>query len=230
MGKQTGAVQIEGRVGGVIFYKTRKGKALVRQAPAPSVGIAYKTNPNTEQSRCNNTEFGRAATSTAWLRRGVEAVFDTRGDEVHFRLTAALLRCMKDDPVNPLGQRQLTATGMAPIAGFEWNEVHAAAPLLGAAAEVTGSILTVTAQRPLLPEGCYSATVRLAILGFDAARLLAKKPAAVVSVDSAVVVKGSGQSLVLSIALPATGLWIAVLGYPDMRAEEMPVMVVAAGG
>lgn len=216
MGKQKSNVPFEGRVGGMVYYTTKKGEARVRTAAGPSKS-KIQNDPKFVNVRANNGEFGRASSAGRFLREAFRKSF--RSAEIgttHWRLSKKLLELIKADPIHGWGERRLLQPQLAGLAGFEWNEDFPVGA--GLAPIVTRTDLDITVA---IPTGCKllrsGGQLTLIVVsfhdtGFDD----------VIAKDSQVV--GSYEGATLSCPIPADGLWVAGLGLSGVEVSGVVVV------
>lgn len=123
MSKQTGLIRLDGKIGGISFYKL-DGEDLARVANGPSKEKILK-DPAFVRTRENNAEFGGSATVAKAFRLSLANVILTMSD---FRLTSRLTKLFKEinlSGTGTRGQRPILITGhQVLLINFELNERH----------------------------------------------------------------------------------------------------------
>lgn len=120
MARQKGIIKLEGTIGDVSFYKSKDGY-LAREKGGVD-GDRIKNDPAFQRTRENGSEFGRAGKAGKLIRNALRIILQNGSDaKVTSRLTKAILQVIKTDPVNPRGERQLTAGDVQLLAGFDFN-------------------------------------------------------------------------------------------------------------
>jgi len=121
MGKQTGLLQFEGKVGNLCFYKTADGYLVRRNSSISAKRI--KTAPAYARTRENMSEFAHAARTSKLFRKAFASLIERGGDK---RATNALMRMMtrvlQHDELNPRGQRNVSDGQLKLLEGFEFSE------------------------------------------------------------------------------------------------------------
>jgi hypothetical protein len=205
MAKQTGPILVKGTIGGINFYKDKDGIYRLRSVGGPS-SEEVKTGKNYLNTRRNNAEFKRAVKAGKGIRQGVRTVLpDCTDSTTYWRLHTALFKLLKLDSASAWGERRLLQSNLGALAGFEWNEALPIGPELRPSVSFTAAEVTVQ-----LPPDIWIARrggqVVLAVVYFDER---SDSALGVISQSTPLVF---GQPLELSCPLPASGLWVAVLG------------------
>ncbi len=141
MAKQSGVIKLKGTIGDVTFYKTEDGHMAKEKSGVSKERIA--NDPAFQRTRENGKEFGRAGKAGKLLRTAFRALMLNSADsKVTSRLTALMMKVIKQDTVNARGERNVIDGGLTAVQGFEFNK-HA---MLGATmfAPFTASIDRVT--------------------------------------------------------------------------------------
>ena len=119
MAKQRGAMQAQGSIGDINFYKTQDG-FLIRQ----HTGIdpqRIKTDPKFKRTRENGAEFGVAAKAGKLFRDTFSAVLQSGSDNrVISRLVKTLMQVVHTDTARR-GQRTVAAGDLTLLENFECN-------------------------------------------------------------------------------------------------------------
>src|SRR5258708_6338661 len=104
MAKLEGMFQISGKVGNLVFYKTRKGFAVRSRPHINSARI--KKAPEYERTRQNMSDFSTAAKANKLLRDALRVFLSDISDgSIMNRLTKVLMEIIKSDPFEIPGQR-----------------------------------------------------------------------------------------------------------------------------
>lgn len=100
MSKQTGLIRLDGKIGGISFYKLN-GEDLARIANGPSKEKILK-DANFQRTRENNVEFGGSANVAKALRLAFANILPTMADG---RLTSRLVKLFKEINLTGTGAR-----------------------------------------------------------------------------------------------------------------------------
>ena len=123
MAKQSGDFPLIGSFGDFVFYKTKHGNLVRRKGNLNKERVT--TEAAFEGSRKASTEFGRAGAASGLLRNAVKPHCPYAGDgETHARLSKVMGAVIREDKVNPTGERQVLAENIAPLKAFEWVADH----------------------------------------------------------------------------------------------------------
>lgn len=121
MSRQTGLIRLDGKIGGISFYRAN-GEDLARIANGPSKERIL-ADPNFIRTRENNTEFGGSATAGKALRLGLATAILTMGDS---RLAARLTKMFKGINVKGTGARGQRTIALSlnrtMLENFEFNQ------------------------------------------------------------------------------------------------------------
>jgi hypothetical protein len=119
MPKQTGDFPLIGSFGDFVFYKTKHGNLVRRKGSLNKERVS--TEAAFEGSRKAGSDFGRAGKGSGLLRGEIKKYCPYAGDgETHARLSKVLLQIIREDKINPAGERQVLAENIAPLKAFEW--------------------------------------------------------------------------------------------------------------
>lgn len=108
MSRQNGLIRLDGKIGGISFYRAF-GEDLAKTANGPSKE-RIATDPAFIRTRENNVEFGGSATAAKALRLALITALQTMGDP---RLPARLTKLFKEinaKGVGVRGQRPITVS------------------------------------------------------------------------------------------------------------------------
>lgn len=100
MSKQTGLIRLDGKIGGISFYKLG-GEDLARIANGPSKD-KIQNDANFKRTRENNNEFGGSAIVAKALRLAFANILPTMADS---RLTSRLVKLLKEINLKGTGTR-----------------------------------------------------------------------------------------------------------------------------
>src|ERR1041384_6659335 len=121
MARQRGNVELRGKVGDMVFYRTRYGK-IARQIGVVSTE-RRKTDPAYARTRDNNSEFGYSARMSKLMRRGVHDCCPyVETGTTHHRLNGFIRKVVQGDTVSERGKRRLKAENVRQLEGFSWRE------------------------------------------------------------------------------------------------------------
>ena len=113
----TGAIQMEGRVGGLIFYR-RGNKTCCRSMPN------YRPDSQSAASRQSAGEFGKASKAAKLIRHAMNGLWPLPHDGTLVnRLNKTLYTALLKDAVHPRGQRTLAPAALQQtLTGFRFNK------------------------------------------------------------------------------------------------------------
>ena len=110
----------QGSIGDVTFAKTKDGYQMREKNEVSAEAIA--TAPSYQRTRENMAEFGRAGKAGKLLRRALRTLLlNTKDRLVTSRLTKAMMKVLKSDPVNARGLRTVSDGDMQLLKGFDFN-------------------------------------------------------------------------------------------------------------
>lgn len=120
MGRQEGLVQFSGTIGNISFYKTADG-FLARQKGGVK-GDRIKTDPAYIRTRENLAEFARSGRAAKVLRTAFSDLIPAKPDiRMTSRLIAKMAEALRNDAVNPKGERNVSQGDPSVLLGFEFN-------------------------------------------------------------------------------------------------------------
>ena len=120
MAKQTGMILLEGPIGNMNCYKSKYGHIAREKSSVDGKRIAR--DPAFQRTRENASEFGNASAAGGLLRRTLQPLLYKKSDgTLPSRLTAAMTRIVKTDPVSARGKRKVLAGNLQMLKGFELN-------------------------------------------------------------------------------------------------------------
>lgn len=121
MAKITSLFSISGSIGNHTFVQSKNG-CYVRERKSNNKK-KFATDPRFKHLRDNNAEFERAVKAGKLLRNAVQELMcyakDTR---VSSRLTSLLAKIIKNDLVNPRGERKILPGNTGCLENFNFNE------------------------------------------------------------------------------------------------------------
>jgi hypothetical protein len=121
MARQRGPIPFVGRIGELSFYKDKVHGYLIRAKGGPTRQQIQKKK-SMEPVRQNNSEFGRASSYGALLRRAFKPlVLHCREYSMSRRLQGVLLSIIKMDAGRPPGERDVLKEQLILLQGFELN-------------------------------------------------------------------------------------------------------------
>lgn len=113
MAIQKGIIKITGKLGDLIFYRS-KDKYLSRQAPK-----AYNLSEKTKQS---GKDFGEASRNANYIRKAFSKLIDSYADnDVINRLNKKLIDVFKTIPKSNFGNKKLIDGNISLLKGFDFN-------------------------------------------------------------------------------------------------------------
>ncbi|MEZ4721677.1 MAG: hypothetical protein R2813_07380 [Flavobacteriales bacterium] len=121
MGRQRGAIRLEGRLGELCFYRLN-GKDVVRRIGTVS-RAHYEQSESMARVRENAAEFSGASRAGKALREGLQPYANEMGDTyLSGRLNGAMMRVMQQDN-GMRGKRMISVVNHgAPLLGFRLNK------------------------------------------------------------------------------------------------------------
>lgn len=118
--QKRGVVNLDGRAGTLSFFLGRDGYSARTSDGMNGKRIA--TNDRFARTRENGREFGRAGKAGKLLRTAFREISrDVSDPRVTGRLTAAMLRVVKSDPISKRGERTAANGDLTRLTGFEFN-------------------------------------------------------------------------------------------------------------
>jgi len=238
MGKQTGVIRIDGKVGGLSFYRSG-GLDLARVANGPSKE-KINTDPTFRRTRENNSEFGGCANVVKALRLAIGEAKITKADA---QIVGRLMKIFKEINLVGTGARGQRSIELAEhsvlLQNFEFNSRTSFSSVFNAPYSITTTVardeatVTVASFLPSsfvnAPDGAthfrlFTVLCTLSTYEFDtdAGRYLATDPTLDmlnVEVDSAVTD--------LSTTTPVTFTLNPVLpGSPTMATSVAAVLLI----
>lgn len=120
MARQKSIVKLDGTLGGITFYKSKKGY-LAREKGGVSAE-RIRNDPAFQRTRENNAEFGRAGKAGKVLRNSIRQLLQNINDSrMVSRLTKKMVEVIKLDAVNPRGQRNVIDGEAELLMNFDFN-------------------------------------------------------------------------------------------------------------
>jgi hypothetical protein len=128
MAKQESFIKLQGKVGDLSFFKTKKGyQARVKGGVSPD---RIKSDPAYQRTRENNAEFTTVSSAAKNIRDVLRPlILSTSDPKMAARLSSRLFRMIKADTESMRGERQITANSFGLLRDFNFNE---SAPLSNA--------------------------------------------------------------------------------------------------
>jgi len=204
MATQIGPMQLQGKLGNVIFVKGKNGKNHARiLRPAKEVSSSVIKE--------NNNEFAQAAIGGKLIRTAfAEIIKGMQESLLTQRLSKALRTIVKSDTLNPRGARKISDGDVELLQGFEMNSDVALSTALKApySAEIdrASGVLKVEissfipGKLLVYPEGAthYKFTIAGAMVDFETRdRLTAQESSGELPLSNV-----AGESLSLQVQLP----------------------------
>jgi hypothetical protein len=141
MSKQKTHMTATGRLGDVIYKKTKDGFVAV-----PNITLDRKrilSDPKFQRTRENGAEFGRAGIGGRLVRESFHELLKVGKDSrLTVRLTKVMHQVVKSDPSSDRGFRNITSGDLTLLRGFEFNSATNLRQTLGA--QFTATIDRVT--------------------------------------------------------------------------------------
>ena len=128
MARQANGLQIEGTIGNLTFYKTKKGYFVKQKSNLDKKRI--QTDPAYARTRENNKEFGHVAKMGRLIRQSLGGLLRRVYDPSHTqRLVKVLTRIKNLDPKARRGERTVgggmaVPEGLLALRGFDFNRNH----------------------------------------------------------------------------------------------------------
>lgn len=121
MSKQKGLIRLQGKLGGISFYKS-DGEDLARLANGPSKE-RISTDAAFVRTRENNTEFGGSASGAKALRLSLISLVESMGDKRLVSRLTALFKEINLRGTGTRGQRPITVSAnRVLVANLEFNK------------------------------------------------------------------------------------------------------------
>jgi hypothetical protein len=120
MGKQSSAFKLEGKIGGLSFYKTRDGHMAREKGGVSKDRIM--TDPKYARTRENLKEFSENARTVKMVKDTIRpAILRIADAKLHNRLIREMMKVLRTDPVNGRGKRLVSEGDWNLLQGFEIN-------------------------------------------------------------------------------------------------------------
>lgn len=120
MAKQTSIITLNGKVGGLLFYKTKDGYFAREKGGIPKSRIM--TDPKFARTRENIQEFTENAKSAKlFMDTARPATLRIADPKIYTRLVRVMMQILKTDPVNTRGERKVSEGNWSLLQGFELN-------------------------------------------------------------------------------------------------------------
>lgn len=120
MAKQTSIITLNGKIGGISFYKTKNGYMAREKGGVSKSRIM--TDPRYARTRENLREFAENAKSAKLVKNAILPVLIRVSDaRLHLRLVSRLMEILKTDPINSRGDRLVKEGEWALLSNFELN-------------------------------------------------------------------------------------------------------------
>lgn len=114
MAKQIGVMQLSGKVGNMVFYKTKNGNFARQKAESKEV--------SNEVLKENMNEFAQAGICGKKIRTAfAEIIKEMKDSSLTQRLSQVLSAVIKTDVLNPRGARKIADGDIELLQGFEMN-------------------------------------------------------------------------------------------------------------
>ena len=106
MAKQTSIITLNGKIGGISFYKTKDGYQAREKGGVSKSRIM--TDPRYARTRENMQEFAENASAAKLLKDAIRpAIVKISDPKLHIRLTSQMMKVLKSDLVNSRGNRKV---------------------------------------------------------------------------------------------------------------------------
>ena len=119
MGRQDSVIQLVGAVGNLSFYKTRDGYMARKKGGVTADRIKF--DPKYARTRENLAEFARAGRAAKVFRSAFLTVVPSSDSRMTSRLIGAMREVIRQDLVNPHGERNVIDGEALVLQGFEFN-------------------------------------------------------------------------------------------------------------
>lgn len=120
MGRQESVIQFSGSIGNLSFYKTEDGYLARKKGGV--TGNRIKNDPAYARTRENMAEFTRAGRAAKLLRAAFRSIVNSSADKrVTSRLISDVMKVLREDAVNPRGQRNVIDGEATLLQGFQFN-------------------------------------------------------------------------------------------------------------
>ncbi len=125
MAKLKGPILMTGQLGNLTIYTRRDSDAIIIRNKGGATKEQIKNDPNFENTRRGNREWGGASNLGSAIRKSVLALTRLADYNVSGPLNALILRMVKGDTVNTWGERSASLSQhRALLAGFNFNRKH----------------------------------------------------------------------------------------------------------
>lgn len=121
MARQGNGFALQGRLGGLCFYKTRDGYFVRTTGSVSKARI--KSDPAFARTRQHNAEFKQASHGVKTFRTAFRSLLQRIGEKgATGRLVSMMLKVIRADVINDLGLRTINDGAPQLLDGFEFNE------------------------------------------------------------------------------------------------------------
>ena len=120
MAKQTSIITLNGKIGGMTFYKTKDGYFAREKGGVSKSRIM--SDPRYARTRENIREFQDTAKAVKLLKDTMRpAMVKISDSKLHNRMMRELMKVLKSDLLNPRGERKVLESDWVIISGLEMN-------------------------------------------------------------------------------------------------------------
>ena len=120
MAQQKGIIPLKGKIGNIIFYKSKDGYLAREKGSLDAARIA--NDPAFQRTRENGADFGRAGKATKVPRNALRSLLQNVSDSrMIARMVKEMMRVIKADALNPRGSRNVIDGEAELLTGFEIN-------------------------------------------------------------------------------------------------------------
>ena len=120
MALQQSINEIEGTIRNLTYY--RRGNKFFLRAKSSMTKEKYYANERMLRPKLNNNEFGYAARSCKTIRHAInELLCQSTDTNMIARLNATLLKVVKTDTINDVGERKIEKGNLSLLKGFNMN-------------------------------------------------------------------------------------------------------------
>ena len=119
MGRQDSVIQLVGAVGNLSFYKTRDGYMARKKGGVSADRIKF--DPKYARTRENLAEFARAGRAAKVFRNAFLTAVPSADSRMTSRLISVMREVIRQDLVNPHGERNVIDGEALVLQGFEFN-------------------------------------------------------------------------------------------------------------
>ena len=201
MARQTSIITLNGKVGGLSFYKTKDGYFAREKGGVSKSRIM--TDPKFARTRENLQEFAEAASAVKLIKDTLRpAIIRSSDSRLHGRLQNALLKMVKSDPINSRGERKAIEGEWEMLQDLELNKNAGFTSTMRSEFSIVNTAASFTVNLPELNPADYLVypvgTTHFRIFAYGASVALGGKDRSLTKADT--------DLMSVSASMPATSL------------------------